>query len=260
VPQDFDNPNEEVNGNDRKHVSWAAYHANHQSEHRSPTAISTLLPLFPDDSKSVAMIKHSMDVVQKAVNIINQGQTPVIACDQPLYKIAKDIQWAWPETHGEDSFVVMLGGLHIKMTLLKCLGDLLDGSGWTSAISQAAVANPGTADSFLKASHVKKTARAHQVTACALYKLRQDAYNEIGTDIAIEVWTEERSINSAQFKFWELILNTELTFLTWDGAIHEGNFPLYVKALSTVQWVFHALDHFHYARAVAVHLRDMLTP
>ena len=200
-----------------------------------------------------------MNVVKKAVNIVNPGQTPVIACDQPLFKIIKDIQWTWPETHGENSYVVMLGGLHIKMTLLKCLGNLLDGTGWTSALSQAGVANPGTADSFLKASHVKKTARAHQVTACTLYKLRKDAYSQNGTDATIEVWSEERRATSIQFKFWEFILHTELTIQTWDRAIHEGNFPLYVETLSAVQWLFHALYHSHYARAVAVHLRDMLT-
>ena len=145
------------------------------------------------------------------------------------------------------------------MTLLKCLGDLLDGSGWTSAITQAEIANPGTADSFLKAPHVKKTAQAHQLTACVLYKLLQDAFTANGTDIMLEVWMQERRASSPQFKFWELIMNTELSILTWDRAIHEGDFNLYVESLSTLQWIFHALDHHHYARAVAVHLRDMTT-
>ena len=67
--------------------------------------------------------------LKNAVNIVNHGQTPVITCDQPLYTIAKDIQWTGSKTHGGDSYVVMLGGLHIKMTLLKCIGDLLNGSG-----------------------------------------------------------------------------------------------------------------------------------
>ena len=30
------------------------------------------------------MIRHSMDVVKKAVEILNPGQVPVIAMDQPL--------------------------------------------------------------------------------------------------------------------------------------------------------------------------------
>ena len=87
---------------------------------------------------------------KKALAVLNAGQIPVIACDQPLFKLAKEMQWTWPQIHGEDSFVVMLGGLHIKMTRLKSLGDLLYGDGWTSALAQAEVATCGTADSFMK--------------------------------------------------------------------------------------------------------------
>ena len=87
--------------------------------------------------------------LRDAVNIVNHGQTPVTACDQQLYKIAKDIQWTWSETHGGDSYVVMLSGLQIKMTLLKYIGDPLNKRGWTFAISQSNITTPGTAESFL---------------------------------------------------------------------------------------------------------------
>ena len=42
-----------------------------------------------------------------------------------LYTIAKQIQWSWPDTYGEYHFVVIFSGLHIEMTILKVLGDLL---------------------------------------------------------------------------------------------------------------------------------------
>ena len=103
------------------------YHSNGIGDTRK-TSISVLLPLFPNDSKSLAMIKHSIDL-RNDVNIVNHGHTPVIACDHPLFKIANDIRCSWSETHGGDSDVVMLGGLHIKMTLLKCIGDLFNRSG-----------------------------------------------------------------------------------------------------------------------------------
>ena len=74
-----------------------------------PAAVSALLPLFLDDLKSLAMICHSMNVVKKAVTVVNPVQIPVIACDQPLFKIAKQIQWMWPQEYGEESFVIMLG-------------------------------------------------------------------------------------------------------------------------------------------------------
>ena len=40
------------------------------------------------------------------------------------------------------------------------------------------LATAGTADSFLKASHVTRTQRALQITACNLYLLQHKAYAE----------------------------------------------------------------------------------
>lgn len=70
-------------------VSWSAFHARRQPEKDFAPSLSALLPLFEDDSKSVAMIKHSMDVIKSTVQVLNPGQTPVIAFDQPLYAVAK---------------------------------------------------------------------------------------------------------------------------------------------------------------------------
>ena len=47
--------------------------------------------------------------------------------------------------------------------------------------------------------------------------------------------------------------------MIWDRAIHEGNFLFYVNTLTNLQWLFHALDHYNYTRAVAIYLRDMGT-
>ena len=78
----------------------------------------------------MAMIRHSIDVVRNAVQHLNPGQTPVLTCDQPLFTLAKQLQWKWPDTYGEDKLVVMFVGLHIEMTALKTLGNWLQGSGW----------------------------------------------------------------------------------------------------------------------------------
>ena len=86
-----------------------------------------------------------------------------------LFKMTNAVQWSrWLLIHVEDSYLISLGGLHINMALLTCVGDLLDGICRISHISHDQVASHGTVYSFLKVSHVKKTARAHQVTSCAL--------------------------------------------------------------------------------------------
>lgn len=48
----------------------------------------------------------------------------------------------------------MFGGLHTEMATFKVIGEWLEASGWTYALSQADVATSGTADSFLTATHV----------------------------------------------------------------------------------------------------------
>ena len=83
------------------------------------------------------------------VKYLNPGQTPVMACDQPLFDIAKQIQWISPDSYGEDLDVIMLGGLHIEMAAWKALGDgWLDSSGRTAALVQDDIATPGKADYF----------------------------------------------------------------------------------------------------------------
>ena len=44
-----------------------------------------------------------------------------MAVDQPLFALAKQIQWQYLESYGEDKFVVMFGGLHVERAALKCV-------------------------------------------------------------------------------------------------------------------------------------------
>lgn len=233
-----------------------------------PPAINALLPLFLDNAHSVAMIRHSMDIVKAAVHHLNPGQVPVLAADQPLFALAKEIQWTWPATHGEDHFVIMFGGLHIEMAMLKLLGDWLEDSGWTNALVQANIASSGTANSFINASHATKTRHAHQVTAASLYALLQQAYSEDGMSDDLDIvqprpsfdeWCMQRANTSVHFSYWHKTLSLELLLLRYIRSLREGNFQLYLESLTQMMpWMF-ALDHTHYSRWLSVHIRDMTT-
>lgn len=170
-------------------VSWGAYHAVMQSQgfakDKTP-GISSLLPLFHEDSKTPAMIKHALDLIKNAVGFLNPGQIPVVALDQPLFAIAKQIQWKYPQIYGENILSVMLGGLHTEMAFLKAIGTLLRDSGWTDVLVDAKIATNGVADSFLSASHVTRTRHAHQVTVCALYKLLKVAHEQYIISLAAD--------------------------------------------------------------------------
>ena len=193
-----------------------------------------------------------MVIIKRAVQNVNPGQIPVLAADQPLYALAKQIQWSWPDTYGEDHFVIMFGGLHIEMAMLKLLGDWLEGSGWTNALVQADIASSGTANSFIHAKHVTKTRHAHQVTAASLYTLMQQAYNEecISDDkdvmppisLSFEEWCILQAKASVHFDYWHKTLSLQLLVLRYIRSIREGNFQLYVVGQNNLL----STSHVHY--------------
>ena len=166
------------------------------------------------------MIRHSLDVVKNAVEHLNTGQTPVNIFDQPLFALAKQIQWKWPESYGEDKLVVMFGGRHIEMAALKTMGDLLQGRCWVHALVQAKVTTPGIAGSFLRATHAAHTRRAHQVTATALYILQHRSSHryclreaEDAEDLhEFEDWCHQRE-DIPQFQYWATVLELEVLVL-----------------------------------------------
>ena len=142
----------------------------------------------------------------------------------------------------EAQFVIMLGGLHIEMASFKMLGKWLSGSGWAEVMCNAGVATQGVAESFLSASHVTRTRRAHQVTAASLHILMSKAYSEYQAKsreneqenlLSIEEWKDAMAKKSPQFHYWSSVLNLELTCLRLVRALREGNFSLCIDALTT---------------------------
>lgn len=96
----------------------------------------------------------------------------------------------------------------------------LNGCSEEGSASQANVATLGTADSFLRVTHVTRTRRAHQITASSLYHLLQKAYlaycSSLGKEnnqLSLEDWCSSRAELYPHFKCWLLILHLELAVL-----------------------------------------------
>ena len=215
------------------------------------------MPMFREDSESVAMIKHAMDMIWKGVNPLNNGQPIVIALDQLLYAIPKRIEWQWPEEYGIHRFHIMLGGLHIEMAYLSALGDWLNCCGWVAAITNSEIAKGGVAESFLSSSKVSKTRYNHQVTLCALEILLKRAYNEEAPTQPSEEWKSNKENKYPQFKFWSLTRNMEMLLLRFVRSLRSKNFKLFVESLEQMLPSFFALDHLNYAKWLSVHLKDL---
>ena len=137
------------------------------------------------------------------------------------------------------------------------LGDILEDSGWTTALIEAEVASSGTADSFLKVSHLIRTRHAHQLTLLTLQKLQQEAYMQFENSVSAEEWRRDMLKWSPTFMFWYLILWYDTLILIFIRAHREINFSLYVEVLEKLIPLFFALDHVNYSRWKLVHVRDM---
>ena len=248
-------------------ISWAAYYAS-QTAVIPPVTPSFMLPLFRESASSPMMVYHAMGIAKAVTNHLNPGQIPVIVADQPLYTLMKRLQWKYPESHGEDRCVIMLGAMHIEKMLWEVNGTWFDGSGWTTAITNSRVASSGVAQSFIGVSHITRTRYMHQVSALTLYLLLNQAYDHYITStpttddpndipLTFDAWVNRQKQKEPQFMYWHRGMELELTTLQFVKAIRTADFSLFIETIEQLSpWVF-ALDRTHYKRNLTVHNRDM---
>ena len=118
----------------------------------------------------------------------------------------------------------------------------LNGRGWTVALVQANIASSGTADSFIKASHLRQTRHAYQVTAANLYILMQQVYKNYTSNVrssqaavvTLEKWAIKQAKGNVQFDYWFQVLTLEINLLLFIRSLREGNFQLYFESLNTI--------------------------
>ena len=248
----------------KDYISWAVFHASKQQVER-PVCSMAVLPLFTEKAQSASMILHVMNLIRQAVQRFNPQQIPVITADMPLYAICKQIQWQWPQTHGEEKYVAMLEGLHIEMNILKLLEDWLNGSGWKTALVQAGVTTCERADAISNGSQVTRARYAHQVTAAVLHLLQRAAFDdyiqlqdEAETPLSFMSWHQKMFSGKPQFAIWSLTLYLEILYLQFVRSLRSTDIKLYVQCLGEfAPWMF-ALNHSNYARWLPVHIRDMV--
>ena len=216
---------------------------------------------FPHVAHSVAMIYHAMNVVKAVVTHLHPEQALVIFADRPMYSLAKKLQWNFPATHGEDKYVVFLGGMHVELTLDKCLGNWLEGSGWTTAVTNSGIASGGTANSFLKTSHLGRTKHVYQLTAAVLYILVDHAYVPYEGRVLTGWWScrlhnmEEKTLRLTSICL--LVLELGLSVINFLKAIHSGSFEDYIQSIrQPIPWIF-SIDHMNYACSLTIQLGDM---
>ena len=114
--------------------AWSAYHA--RNSNKAVSCISGLFPLFTQSATDPKMILHAMELVRKCTEHLNPSQISVITGDQPVYAIMKALQWSQNSVR---DMVVILGGFHTEKHSIQAIGDILQGSGWTHALTEVGI-------------------------------------------------------------------------------------------------------------------------
>lgn len=86
-----------------------------------------VLSVLNKSVNSLPVVHRCMKLVAKLTNHLNPDQTSVMTADKPVFTIAKQLQWQYPERF--DQMFIMLGPLHIKMAFMSAIGDWITGNG-----------------------------------------------------------------------------------------------------------------------------------
>ena len=244
-------------------VSWAAFFASNEQQVKKEIVRSQILPVFIEEAATPAMVRHCLSVILKAHEYTNPGEVPWVTADQPLFALLKTIQWRFPDTHGEHKLFGVMGALHIEKASWTCVGQVEDGSGTPSLMADANVTTIGVAESCLNCSHISRSRYLNTVSACVLYMLLRDAYQEYVDQVPVgsqpmdmDRWCEEQK--SPMFCYHYLLLKLKLLVLQFVRSVRSGNKSLYLTSLTKITYYFFALNHVHYARWTPVHIRDMI--
>ena len=99
-------------------ILWSAYPADAHQAVIPPAAINSLFPLFLDNAHSVAMVRHSMDIVRAAVQNVNPGQIP----DQEFE------EWCIQRAKTTVHFDYWLKTLSLELLMLRYIRSLREGN------------------------------------------------------------------------------------------------------------------------------------
>lgn len=124
----------------------------------------TYLPMIDLSSSSYTCIYSTLLFVAKQAEL--NGTIAVLTFDQPLYWKARLIIEREPSYSPIKKIVLMLGGFHMKMSYLGCIGYLMSGSGLQEVIEQ--IYAPNSVIKMLNGKAIARSIRAHLLLYAAL--------------------------------------------------------------------------------------------
>lgn len=216
--------------------------------------------------------------------VLKEGmKTCIITFDQPLYIKARDIVEI--KIFDQILIIVRLGGFHLLMSFLGCIGEIMGGSGLKDVL--CLIYAEGSVDKILNGHAYARAVRAHIILQQALSllifeELKNDSVefkklienednftcdmniDEIQSNEAFKRLNElfenylkkiEKRGNTA--KLWTQYFRMVSLSKQFLAAERMGDWKLHLECIELMIPFFHAAGHFHYAKSARLYLQDM---
>lgn len=158
----------------------------YKGEHPGESSVM-FLPMIDMDPNDLSCIYSTLKFV--CLHAARYNSTPIITFDQPLWWKANMIVESEPETSPLNSVVVRLGGFHIEMSFLGCIGHLMGGSGLREVLQVIYADN--AVGHILSGKAVSRAVRGHLLVDAGLNALL--IAQALSLDIPTDESTQEPS-------------------------------------------------------------------
>eukprot|EP00745_Piridium_sociabile_P037812 TRINITY_DN68984_c0_g1_i6.p1 TRINITY_DN68984_c0_g1~~TRINITY_DN68984_c0_g1_i6.p1 ORF type:complete len:1121 (+),score=248.01 TRINITY_DN68984_c0_g1_i6:81-3443(+) len=217
----------------------------------APKSAYSYLPLLnmkPTDPTAVlTSITRGIELTRDA----NQDIL-VITADAAIYKIIVDISFHQPDLLG--SMVALLGGMHLLMDFVSCIGTLTTDCGLKEVLSTTF----GSVDKMLSGKKYPQNVRALRLLSEEL--LRPILESETITSMEdLEEELQKRSLQSRTSKMWiSVVIRPVLIIMLYCRSSHESDWLLHLKAteMMLLPYMF-AAHKYNYSRYGLYYVRSM---
>lgn len=221
-----------------------------QGHNLQPNTKVVYLPLIDEAPADPATIMTSM-LKAKALTE-HSGQTYVVfTADQQLYRVALHVLWENQDIFSH--FYLRLGGMHLLMSYVGCIGTLMADNGMVEVLSSAF----GGVLKMFTGKKFPENVRALRMLVEELLKPIFDNHNlECMADLTELL--DATAARNRTAKLWiNCLIYPVLTIMKYVRAEREADWPLHLASVREMMPLFFAASHINYARYGMYYLRSM---
>ena len=171
----------------------------------------------------------------------------LLTFDQQLYRYAVEIQWVLPEVFPPSSFVLRLGGMHMLMSFVGAVGNLM-AANWTGMSFAFAGVDKMLIGMCMRALRMV----AEVILDPVINDPSVQSYDNFIANL------EARAQKSRTCRLWlEPLIKPVLLMMAYVRAEREGDWLPHIYCVKTMMPYFFAAGHQNYARSGLVYLRSM---